>query len=82
MSEFMNSVSAINNAITCFCKNKIFKRLDIGLYELNPDYFVRRKWKETREHGKAFYTTITYTSDGQRVVRRDSIESSSLDITL
>jgi hypothetical protein len=75
------SVSAINNAINCFCKNKILKRLDTGLYELNPDYFARGKWKEIRERRKAFYTTITYTPDGQRVVKTDSIEPSSLDVT-
>jgi hypothetical protein len=48
--------------------------LDVGLYELNPDYFAKGKWREIRERRKAFYTTITYTPDGQRTVKTDLID--------
>jgi hypothetical protein len=75
------SASAVSSAISKFCNEKILKRLDVGVYELNPDYFARGKWKEIRERRKAFYTTITYTPDGQRVVKTDLIEPSSLDVT-
>jgi hypothetical protein len=68
------SISAINNAINTFCKNKILKRLDVGLYELNPDYFARGKWREIRERRKAFYTKITYTPNGERTIETDFVE--------
>ena len=69
------SVQAVNNAITKFCSKEILKRLDTGLYELNPDLFARGKWREIRERRKGFYTKITYTPDGQRTVETDVIGS-------
>jgi hypothetical protein len=68
------SASAVSSAISKFCNEKILKRLDVGVYELNPDYFARGKWREIRERRKAFYTKITYTPDGQRTVETNFIE--------
>ncbi len=70
------STSAVSSAISKFCNEKILKRLDVGVYELNPDYFARGKWREIRERRKAFYTKITYTPDGQRTVETNFIEKS------
>jgi hypothetical protein len=68
------SIQAVSNAITKFCVKNILKRLDTGLYELNPELFARGKWREIRERRKAFYTKITYTPDGQRTVETDFVE--------
>ena len=64
----------VSSAISKFCNQEILKRLDVGLYELNPDYFAKGKWREIRERRKAFYTTITYTPDGQRTVKTDLVD--------
>jgi hypothetical protein len=69
------SVQAVNNAITKFCAKGILKRLDTGLYELNPDLFARGKWREIRERRKAFYTKITYQPNGERVIETDVVEN-------
>jgi hypothetical protein len=69
------SDGAVNNAVNLFCKKQILIKEGGGLYELNPDYFARGKWREIRERRKAFYTKITYTPDGQRVVKTDLIEN-------
>ena len=68
------SVQAVNNAITKFCNKNILKRLDTGLYELNPELFARGKWREIRERRKAFYTKIIYTPDGQRTMETAVID--------
>jgi hypothetical protein len=68
------SVSAVNNAVNAFCKSNILKKQAGGLYELNPDYFARGKWREIRERRKAFYTKITYTPDGQRTMETAVID--------
>lgn len=68
------STSAVSSAISKFCNEKILKRLDVGVYELNPEYFARGKWREIRERRKAFYTKITYTPDGQKTVETSVIE--------
>ncbi len=68
------SVSAVNNAVNFFCKADILKKQAGGLYELNPDYFARGKWREIRERRKAFYTKITYSPDGERTVKTDVVD--------
>ncbi|MEI7795607.1 MAG: replication/maintenance protein RepL [Methylococcaceae bacterium] len=69
------SISAINNAITHFCKNNILRKEGGGLYELNPDYFARGKWREIRERRKEFYTKTTYRRDGTKEVETNVIEA-------
>jgi hypothetical protein len=68
------SVQAVSNAITKFVSKSILKRIDTSIYELNPELFARGKWREIRERRKAFYTTITYTPDGQRTVKTDLVD--------
>lgn len=69
------SVQAVNNAITKFCNKGILKRLDTGLYELNPDLFARGKWREIRERRRAFYTKITYQPNGEKTIETDVVEN-------
>jgi hypothetical protein len=66
--------STVSSAISKFCNQKILKRLDVGLYELNPDYFAKGKWREIRERRKAFYTKITYNPDGRRTVETNLVD--------
>jgi hypothetical protein len=68
------SISSVNNAVNFFCKNKILRKEGGGFYELNPDYFARGKWREIRERRKAFYTKITYTPEGGRVIETNAID--------
>lgn len=68
------SVSAVNNAVNFFCKQNILRKEGGGLYELNPDFFARGKWREIRERRKAFCTKITYTPDGNRVIETNTID--------
>lgn len=68
------SASAVSSAISKFCNEKILKRLDVGVYELNPDYFARGKWREIRERRKEFYTKITYKPNGERTVKTEIVE--------
>lgn len=66
--------AVVNNALTSFCNSRVMNRKSVGVYELNPDYFARGKWREIRERRKEFYTKITYTPDGQRTVTTDVVE--------
>jgi Firmicute plasmid replication protein (RepL) len=68
------SDGAVNNAVNLFCKKRILNKEGGGLYELNPDYFARGKWREIRERRKAFYTKITYSPDGERTVKTDVVD--------
>ena len=68
------SVQAVSNAITKFCSKSILKRLDVGLYELNPDYFARGKWREIRERRKTFQSVTTYYPNGTRTIETNVIE--------
>jgi hypothetical protein len=68
------SIQAVSNAITKFCTKNILRRLDTGLYELNPELFARGKWREIRERRKAFYTKITYMPEGGRVIETNVID--------
>ncbi len=68
------SIGAVNNAVNFFCKRNILRKEGIGLYELNPDYFARGKWREIRERRKDFQTKITYRRDGTRMIETNTIE--------
>jgi len=68
------SDSAVNNAVNKFCKENILRKEGGGLYELNPDYFARGKWREIRERRKDFQTKITYRRDGTRMIETNTIE--------
>jgi hypothetical protein len=68
------SDGAVSNAVNLFCKKRILRKEGGGLYELNPDYFARGQWRKIRERRQAFYTKITYTPDGQRIVETNIVE--------
>ena len=69
------SDGAVNNSVNKFCKNNILRKEGGGLYELNPDFFARGKWREIRERRKEFYTTTTYRRDGTKEVETNVIEA-------
>ena len=68
------SVQAVSNGITKFCRKTLLKRIDTGLYELNPELFARGRWRDIRERRHAFYTKITYTPDGTRTMETHILE--------
>lgn len=59
----------LNNALVKLCKGKILRRIDTGLYELNPYFFGRGEWKDIDNlrmtwdyndiKGKTFHGAIT-----------------------
>ncbi len=75
------TVSAINTAIMKLCKVNLLRHDDVGLYELNPDYFARGKWREIRERRKEFYTKTTYRRDGTKEVETNVIETLPADVS-
>lgn len=66
--------AVVNNALTSFCNSKVMVRRGIGVYELNPDYFARGKWREIRERRKAFQSITTYLPDGNKIVETNMID--------
>ncbi len=65
----------VNNALTSFCNHGVLRRNGVGVYELNPDYFARGKWREIRERRKEFYTKTIYRRDGTKEVETSIIET-------
>lgn len=52
---------SINNVITDFVKADILKRIETGVYQLNPYLFGRGDWADIAE----LRTTVTYTLEGR-----------------
>ena len=42
----LNSISLISNALTDFVKAKILKRIETGVYALNPNLFGKGDWQD------------------------------------
>jgi hypothetical protein len=42
------SIVSVNNAITDFVKKGIFKRIDVGTYQINPNIVGRGEWKDIK----------------------------------
>ena len=42
----LNSISLISNALTDFVKAKIIKRIETGVYALNPNLFGKGDWQD------------------------------------
>lgn len=40
------SIVSVNNAITEFVKKGLFKRVDVGTYQVNPNIVGRGEWKD------------------------------------
>lgn len=58
------SESKINNAITVFVDNHYLKRLDRGLYEVNPNYFGKGDWGNIQKLRANYdYTEHTITTE-------------------
>lgn len=47
--ELKLSVSRVNQSLTDFVKSGIFKRIDRGTYQVNPNYFGRGNWQDISE---------------------------------
>lgn len=54
------SESKINNAITVFVNKDYLRRLDRGLYEINPNYFGKGDWGNIRKL-RANYDYVEHT---------------------
>lgn len=42
------SIVSVNNAITDFVKKGIFKRVDVGTYQVNPNIVGKGEWKDIK----------------------------------
>ena len=42
------SIVSVNNAITDFVKKGLFKRVDVGTYQVNPNIVGRGKWSDIK----------------------------------
>lgn len=57
------SDAVIRNSITKLTKINVFKRIDTGVYQLNPYIFGSGTWKDI----KGLRMTIDYTNEGKEV---------------
>ena len=46
ISKIGTTKAAFDNALTKLCKGEIIRRVDIGVYELNPFFFGKGEWKD------------------------------------
>lgn len=77
------SLGLVNNAITDLVKKDVILRIGSegsGLYELNPNYFARGKWREIYEKRKSFKMTITYKDGGKNGKREIVTEQIGADV--
>lgn len=42
------SIVSVNNALTDFVKTGVFKRVDVGTYQVNPNIVGRGEWKDIK----------------------------------
>lgn len=59
----------IDNALRKMKKEGIIRTIDSGIYEFNPKYFAKGDWASIRKRRENFELSITYTADGERVVK-------------
>lgn len=67
------SVSSINNALSKFVKGKLLKRIDTGIYLVNPQLFGKGEWKDISK----IRLTATYDLKGRTIMAE--IEKDKLD---
>lgn len=77
------SLGLVNNAVTELVKKEVIYRIGSegsGLYQLNPHYFARGKWREIYEKRKSLKITITYSDKGTNGKREIITEQLGADI--
>ena len=67
------SVSSINNALSKFVKGKLLKRIDTGIYLVNPQLFGKGEWKDISK----IRLSATYDLKGRTIMAE--IEKDKLD---
>lgn len=88
IAELDTTKAVFNNALTKLCKGNIIRRVDVGIYELNPYFFGRGEWKDIDKlrmtwnydeiNGKTFQGVITY-KDGTSEPTGDAATESESD---
>lgn len=76
-AEIDLSVSSINNAITKFVKGELLKRIDTGLYLVNPHLFGKGEWKDISR----IRLNVTFDSSGKTImseIERNEIKEKKL----
>ena len=74
------SISAVNKALTDLVNVNIIMRVDTGVYQLNPNYFARGKWKDVYQKRQSFKMTITYKDKGKKGSREIVTEQFGADV--
>lgn len=58
-----------DNALMKLKKAGIIEQISRGYYEFNPHYFAKGDWSEIRKRREKFELSITYTENGERVIK-------------
>lgn len=63
---------SFNNALTKLCKGKIIRRIDTGVYELNPYLFGKGEWKDIEKIRATWeYDAIKGRTYQGTIIRKD-----------
>lgn len=60
------SDGAFRNYLSELCKKNILRRVDTGLYEMNPHLFAKGEWASISKRRGNFELTVRYGADGTR----------------
>ena len=78
------SLVSVNNAITDFVKKGLFKRIDVGTYQVNPNIVGRGKWSDIKNiratfdfGNKDIVADIVKTEENRIDIATDEIASQS-----
>jgi len=68
---------SLDNYLSMLCKNHIFKRVDRGVFEPNPELFGRGDWKDIYKKRQA-WLKVTFSENGSEVTSSMSAGDSHL----
>ena len=73
------SAPALRNNISKLCKTGVIRHSSYGEYQVNPNYFARGDWASIVKQRMDFALTITYRSNGERIIDTSVVEESGGD---
>jgi Firmicute plasmid replication protein (RepL) len=69
------SEKSIKNRLVHLQQQGILKRIDYCEYEMNPELFAKGDWHSIRRRRESFELKVTYTSEGERIVKGKLVSS-------